>query len=70
MKGLNLVLSIYMGSSFGEVVEGWANIKGGKFLCATFGAKFIYVVDYGFMAPFLLTLEELVTPNNLCNSLI
>jgi hypothetical protein len=33
MKGLNLVLSISMGLSFGEVVESWASIANGKFLC-------------------------------------
>jgi hypothetical protein len=39
MKGLNIVLSICMGLSFGEVVEGWANILGGKFLCVVGGGS-------------------------------
>jgi hypothetical protein len=33
VRGLNLVLSIYMRSSFGEVVEGWAGVVNGKLLC-------------------------------------
>jgi hypothetical protein len=33
MKALNLVLSIYMGSSFGEVAKIKVNIIGGKFVC-------------------------------------
>ncbi len=33
VRGLNIVLSICMGSSFGKVVEGWVGIVGGKFLC-------------------------------------
>jgi hypothetical protein len=32
-ESLNLVLSICMGSAFGEVVEGWVGIVGGKFVC-------------------------------------
>ncbi len=39
MKGLNIVLSICMGLSFGEVVEGWASILGGKFLCVVVGGS-------------------------------
>jgi len=30
-----------MGSSFGEVVEGWVGIVGGKFLCVVDSAKFL-----------------------------
>jgi hypothetical protein len=33
MRGLNFVLLIYMGSFFGEVVKGWADIVVGKLLC-------------------------------------
>jgi hypothetical protein len=40
VKGLNFILSIYMGSSFGKVAEGWANIAGEKFFCVT---SFIYL---------------------------
>jgi hypothetical protein len=47
MKGLNGILLIYMGSSFGEDVEGWAGITCGKFLCVTSGAKLFCVVDMG-----------------------
>jgi hypothetical protein len=47
MRGLNLVLSIYMGSSFGEVAKGWASIVGGKFLYVVGGAKLLCVVDVG-----------------------
>ncbi len=47
MKGLNHVLSIYIGSSFGEVVEGWVGIVGGKFLSVASGAKLLCVVDVG-----------------------
>jgi hypothetical protein len=47
MMGLNFVLSIFMGSSFGEVIEGWIDIIGEKFFCVTNGAKFLCVVDVG-----------------------
>jgi hypothetical protein len=53
MKGLNLLLLIYMGSSFGKVVEGWAGIASGKFLCVANGAKLLYVVDVGSCASFI-----------------
>jgi hypothetical protein len=71
VKGLNFILSICIGSSFGEIVEGWASIAGGKLFCVVDGAKFFYVVDCGSMVPLLSTFEELVvTLNNLCNGLI
>jgi hypothetical protein len=38
VRVLNLILSINMGSFFGEVVEGWANIASGKFFCVVDGA--------------------------------
>jgi hypothetical protein len=41
MKGLNHVLSIYIGLSFDEVAKGWVGIIGGKFLCVASGAKFL-----------------------------
>ncbi len=47
MNGLNFVLSIYMGSFFGEVVEGWANIASGKLFCVTDGAKLFCVINGG-----------------------
>jgi hypothetical protein len=47
MRGLNLVLSIYMGSSFGEVAKGWVGVAGGKFFCVTSGVKFLCVIDVG-----------------------
>jgi hypothetical protein len=37
MRGLNLVLSVYMGSSFGEVVKVYVDITSGKFLCVDGG---------------------------------
>ncbi len=46
-EGLNLILSICMGSSFGEVVENWADIIGGKFLCVASGAKLFCVINVG-----------------------
>jgi len=46
-EGLNLVLSICMGSSFGKVIEGWAAIISGKFLCVTNGGKLLCVIDVG-----------------------
>jgi hypothetical protein len=39
VKGLNLIVSICMGSSFGEVVEDWAGIVGGKLLCVVSGGS-------------------------------
>jgi hypothetical protein len=33
MKGLNIILSIYMGLSFREVAKGQVNIVGGKLFC-------------------------------------
>jgi hypothetical protein len=39
VKGLNLVLSIYMGSSFGKVIEDWVCIVGEKLFCVVGGAK-------------------------------
>ncbi len=47
MSGLNIVLLIYMGLPFGEVVESLASIVGGKFLFVVGGAKFFYVVNDG-----------------------
>ncbi len=47
MKGLNLVLSICMGLSFGEVVESWVDIIGEKLFCVVGGANFFFVVDVG-----------------------
>ncbi len=47
MRRLNLVLSIYMGSFFSKVVEGWVGIIGGKFLCVVDGAKFLCLVNVG-----------------------
>jgi hypothetical protein len=53
MKGLNLVLLIYMGSSFGKVVKGWVGIISGKFLCVANGAKLLCVVHMGSCASFV-----------------
>ncbi len=47
MKGLNFVLSIYMGSSCGEVNKGWVGVIGGKLLCVASGAKVLCVVNVG-----------------------
>jgi len=47
MKGLNLVSSICKRLSFGEVVEGWADIVGGKLFCVVNGAKFFCVINVG-----------------------
>jgi hypothetical protein len=44
VRGLNLVLSICIVLSFGEVVEGWVNVIGGRFLCIVGGAKLLCVV--------------------------
>jgi hypothetical protein len=33
MRGLSLILSICMGLSCGEVIEGWVGVVGGKLLC-------------------------------------
>lgn len=41
MKGLNLVLSICMGLSFGEVVESWVDIIGEKLFCVVGGAELL-----------------------------
>jgi hypothetical protein len=54
MKGLNLLLLIYMGSSFGKVAEVWAGIASGKFLCVANGAKLLCVVDLGSCASFIV----------------
>jgi hypothetical protein len=40
-------VSIYMGSSFGEVAKDWVGIEGGKLLCVVGGAKLLCVVDGG-----------------------
>jgi hypothetical protein len=53
MKGLNLVLLIYMGSSFGKVAKGWASIVSGKFLYVANGAKLLCVVDVGSCTSFV-----------------
>jgi len=45
VKGLNIVLSICMGSSFGEVVKSWADIIGGKLLYVADGAKLFFVIN-------------------------
>jgi hypothetical protein len=47
VRGLNLVLPICVGSSFGKVAEGWACVAGGKLLYVVGGANFLYVVDVG-----------------------
>jgi hypothetical protein len=44
MKGLILVLSICMGSSFDK---GWVDVASGKFFCVASGAKLLYVADVG-----------------------
>jgi hypothetical protein len=71
VKGLNLILSICIGLSFGEVAKGWADIINGKFFCVANGANFICVVDVGSWCLFLLMFKKhVVTLNNLCNGLI
>jgi hypothetical protein len=45
MKGLNLVSSIYMGSSIVQVAKGWVGIASGKLLYVASGVKFVYVVN-------------------------
>jgi hypothetical protein len=47
VRGLNLVLSIYIGLHFGEVVEGWVGIVGGKFLYVASGVKLFCVINGG-----------------------
>jgi hypothetical protein len=47
MKGLNLVLSIFMGLYFGKVAKGWVDIVGGKLLYITNGAKLFCVINVG-----------------------
>jgi hypothetical protein len=47
MKGLNCVLLICMGSSYGEVADSWVGITSGKFLCVVGAAKLLCVVDMG-----------------------
>ncbi len=47
MKGLNFILSIYMGLSFSEVAKGRASIIDGKFFCVVNGAIFFCVIDVG-----------------------
>jgi hypothetical protein len=39
VKGLNFILSICMGLSFGKVVESWVDIVGGKFHCVVGGGS-------------------------------
>jgi len=46
-EGLNFVLSICIGSSFNEVIEGWVGIACEKILCVVDGAKFLCVVNVG-----------------------
>jgi hypothetical protein len=47
MKGLNLVLSIYMGLSIVEVAKGWVGIARGKLFYVASGVKFFCVIDVG-----------------------
>jgi hypothetical protein len=47
VRGLNLVLSICKGLSFGEVAKGWVNVVGGKLLCVVDGAKLLCVCNVG-----------------------
>jgi hypothetical protein len=47
MRGLNLVLLIYIRLSFGEVVKGWVDIVRGKLFCVANGAKLFCVVEVG-----------------------
>jgi hypothetical protein len=47
VRGLNLVLSICMESSFGEVAKGLANITCGKSFRVIDGAKLLCVVNVG-----------------------
>ncbi len=45
IRGLNLILSIYMGSSFGKVSKRRANIASEKFFSIVDDAKLLCVVD-------------------------
>jgi hypothetical protein len=45
MKGLNIILSIYTGSSFRKIAKGWASIVGGIFFCVVSGTKFLCVIN-------------------------
>jgi hypothetical protein len=47
MRGLNIVLLICMGLSFGEVVERSIGVASGIFFCIANGAKFLCVVNVG-----------------------
>jgi len=47
MKGLNFVLSIYMGSSYGKVNKGWVGVTGEKLLYVASGAKLLCVAHVG-----------------------
>jgi hypothetical protein len=57
MKGLNLVLSICMGLSFGEVVESWADIT---------RAKLFFVVDVGSWRLFCQCSKSLLSHGTTC----
>jgi hypothetical protein len=47
VKGLNLVLTICMGSSFGNLAKGWIDVVSEKFFCVATSAKLLCVVDIG-----------------------
>jgi predicted amidohydrolase len=61
MRGLNLALSICMELSFGEVVESWVDIVGGKVLCVADGAKLFFVINVSSWCLFLLALKNLLS---------
>jgi len=51
VRGLNLALSIFVGLSFGKVVESWVGVVGGKFFCVVDGAKFPCVINVNSWCP-------------------
>jgi hypothetical protein len=55
-----------MGSSFGEVVEGWVGIIGGKFLYVASGANFLCVVDVGSWCFFCQHSKSLLSHQTTC----
>jgi hypothetical protein len=65
-EGLNLVLSICMGSSFSKVIEGWVGIIGGKFLCVISGEKLLCVVDVGSWRLFCQHSKNLLSHRTFC----
>jgi hypothetical protein len=66
LRGLNLVLSIYMGLSFSKVVESWADIASEKLICVVDGVKLLCVVNVGSWCLFCQCLKSLLSHQITC----